>query len=259
MDSNRRHELETNDLKDFFDNFKDFWEKHGNKLLIVLIVALLAYAGPRYYDNWQKGKANDAAEAINSATTPEALLAVADEHPMVRDEATRRAADLFFATARDAKIQDDADTAEKALKDAASAYTAIAQRGESPVYQITGYKGLAKVAQEQGDVEQATAHYEKVIELAGDTYTLFAARAEQAIENLPAVTNPVAFSPPRPATIDPTPPGSGSGGGDAGSAGDGFGPVLPGLDLPDTNPAAPGVPPAEEGLGQPDEQPVPAE
>lgn len=259
MDSNRRHELETNDLKDFLDNFKDFWEKHGNKVLVVLIVALLAYAGPKYYDNWQKGKANDAAEALNAATTPEALLAVADEHPMVRDEATRRAADLFFATARDAKIEDDADTADKAFKNAVSAYTAIAERGETLIYQIVGYEGLAKVAQEQGDAQQATAHYEKVIELAGDTYTLFAARAEQAIEGLPAVTNPVAFSPPEPATIAPTVPGQGGGDDDAGSPGDGIGPVLPGLDLPDVTSPVPGVPPADEGLGQPGEPPAPAE
>ena len=30
MDSKKRHELETNDLREFLDNFKDFWDRNGN-------------------------------------------------------------------------------------------------------------------------------------------------------------------------------------------------------------------------------------
>lgn len=246
MDSNRRHDLETNDLKEFLDNFKDFWDKHGNKVLIVLIAALLIYAGPRYYKNWQVGKANDAAGALEAATSANALLGVANEHEIVRDEATRRAADLFFREANDAKVGDD-ETAEKAWGSATSAYTTLAESGQTVVYQIIGYEGLAKVAQEQGDADQAKANYEKVIELAGDTYVIFAKRAERALELLPAVSNPVAFSPPPPVSIDPITPGLGPGPTDP------LGPALPGLGLPDIGNPIPGLPPLDPAPTEPSE------
>ena len=251
MDSKRRHDLETNDLKDFFDNFKDFWDKHGNKVLIVLIVALLAYAGPKYYANWQKGKANDASVALENATSADALLAIAEEHTLVSDEARRRAADLLFGEAREAKIAGEMDAAEKAWSRAKSAYTNIAQQGQTVAYQLVGYEGLAKIALEQGEFDESKKHYEKVIELAGETYMMYAARAKKQIELLPALSSPVAFSPPKPVGIDPLTPGGGTG--LPGTSG--FDPVIPGLNLPDITNPVPALPPAVT----PQDPPAPAD
>lgn len=244
MDSERRHELETNDLKEFLDNFKDFWDKHGNKVLIVLCVGALAYAGPRYYSQWKEGKANEAANALTAATTPDQLLAVADEHDMVRDEATRRAADLLLGTLREAKIGVDDQAAEKTLSRAESAYTALAQRGSTVPYQLIGNEGLAKIAVMKGEWEAAESAYKTMIELAGDTYQVHAARAEASIEELPKLRSPIAFSEPRKIEIEEADPST------DGSALPG--PALPGLELPGLDlpepfvPATPGDTPAPE-------------
>lgn len=235
MDSDRRHELETNDLKEFLDNFKDFWDKHGNKVLLVLIVGLLAFAGPRYYKNWQDGKADDANAALSGATSPDALLAVAEEHEIVRDVATLRAGDILFGQARSSAVAGETEDADKALKRAATAYTAVAQRGRTTLFQINGYEGLAKVASAQGDRDKAAEHYEKIIELSGDTYTTHAARAEQSIKNQDLLANPIAFAPPVAEPIEQILPlpGITPAPGDGGS--DGLTPALPGLEIPGIN------------------------
>lgn len=247
MDSNRRHDLETNDLKDFLDNFKDFWNTHGNKVLVVLIVALLAYAGPKYYSNWERSKANDASAALESATEADTLLAVAEEHPLVGDEARRRAADLLLGQARHAKIADDTDATDKALKRAASAYTAIAQQGRTIPYQLVGYEGLAKVAIMQGQWQEAEAHLKTIIKLAGDVYQMQAARAKSGIQQLEVLSKPVSFSPPKPATIDPLAPLQGP---DRPTTG--FDPVLPSLNLPGLNSVSPPTPPNDDQPDKPE-------
>ena len=77
----------------------------------------------------------------------------------------RRAADLYFGQARDVKIVDDTEATDKALKSAQSAYGAIAQDGQTVIYQIIGYEGLAKVAQEMGEFEQAIFVSMKAVEV----------------------------------------------------------------------------------------------
>jgi len=274
MDSDRRHDLETNDLKEFLDNFKDFWDKHGNKVLIVLIVALLAYAGPRYYTNWKEGKANEAANALAGATSAEALLNVADEHELVRDEAHRKAADLLLGDARAAQIVGETEDADKALGRAESAYTALAERGQTTPYQLVGLDGLAKVAVMQGDWDKAKQQYEKIIDLAGETYTYHAARAQAKIDALPRLERIVAFAPPEPVSVEPESPLDGGLGqpgqpGQPGGDGGPVNPALPDLDLPgfedagqtdddtagETDPVDPVQPvePLDELLGEPDD------
>lgn len=230
MDSERRHELETNDLKEFLDNFKDFWDKHGNKVLIVLFLGLGSYTGYNLYTNWQVKKANEASEALASATTAEQLLAVADEHSGARDEATRRAADLLLVEARAAQIADDAQALKKAADDADKAYKTLAETGTTVPYQLLGYEGLAKVAQAQGQWDQAKTYYETVVELSGETYLYHAARALKGIDQLPLLRNPIAFAEPAPA---PKP--------SEGTDPNGFGPLLPGLDLPGLDSTSPGT------------------
>ena len=249
MDSERRHELETNDLKEFLDNFKDFWEKHGNKVLIVLIAALLVYAGPKYYGNWEKKKENEAAEALTAATSVETLLAVADEHERVRDEATRKAADLLMSDARVALIAGESDEASKKLDRASAAYTALAERGQTTPYQLVGHEGLAKVAIMKEQWDEAKSHYETLAEVAGETYTYHAAKAKAKIEALPKLKDTVAFSPPAPVSIEPGLLPGGTGGiglpGESGTGTGGFSPVLPDLNLPDLSKPVDPVEPIE--------------
>ncbi len=196
MDSERRHELETNDLREFLDNFKDFWDKHGNQLLIALIVVMGAWVGYTQYTKYQADQAEAAYTDLNDADSADAFRTVAGDHAKVHDEAMRRGADTALGDARLALIEGDDGGAEISLKSARAAYTALAERGRTTEYQLAGLEGLAKVAlmfKEWGD---ATAQYEAIIELAGDTFVNQADRAQRALERIDLLKDPVAFSPP---------------------------------------------------------------
>lgn len=203
MDSERRHELETNDLREFFDNFKDFWDKHGNRLLITLIIVLGGWLGYNKYNQWQADKAEAAYAELNSADSADAFRTVAGDHSKVHDEAMRRGADTALGDAREALIAGNEEDAESTLKQAGAAYTALADRGATTEYQLVGQEGLAKVALMRQEWDKAASHYEKVIELAGETFVNQGDRAQRALDRLDLLKNPVAFSPPE--AVEPTP------------------------------------------------------
>jgi len=198
MDSDRRHELETNDLREFLDNFKDFWDKHGNRVLITLILVLGSYTGYRYYSQWKTSKSDEANSKLAAATSAPSLLGVAADFPLVHDEATRRAADILLAEARTATVDDKAEDASAALDKASAAYKTLAETGKTTEYQLIGHDGLANVLIMQSQWDQAAAQYQKVIDLAGETYLGNATRAKAGLEKLESLKNPIAFAPPEP-------------------------------------------------------------
>lgn len=202
MDSERRHELETNDLREFLNNFKDFWEKNGNFLLITLIVVLGGWLGYDRYNKWQTDKAEAAYTELNGADSADAFRALAGEHSKVHDEAMRRGADTALGDARAALIAGEAEDAKSALGKAGDAYTALADRGATTEYKLVGEEGLAKVALMREEWDNAASHYDKVIELAGETFLTQADRAQRALDRLDLLKDPVAFAP---AEIAPIP------------------------------------------------------
>ena len=196
MDSERKHELQTNDLKEFLDNFKDFWDKHGNKLLLILIIGLGSYAGYNYYNTWKTGKLEDAQIALEETTAPDMLVQnVADEHDRARDEAMRRAGDLYLAQARSATVKDNDKDLKSALDKAGAAYTALSTEAKSTEYQLSGYEGLAYVAIEAKAWDKAKEHFKKMQELAGDSFPAQAARAKAGPQIIDLVKNQTAFAP----------------------------------------------------------------
>jgi predicted negative regulator of RcsB-dependent stress response len=203
MDSERRHELETNDLREFLDNFKDFWDKHGNRLLIALIVVLGSFTLYNWYSNWRADQNNAAYTELNDADSADAFRALAAERSQVHDEAMRRGGDTALGDARSALIEGDQDGAEKALKKADSAYSALVSKGSTTEYKLAGNEGLAKVALMSEDWDKAAKHYEQVIELAGESYLTQADRAQRALDRIDLLKTPIAFSPPL--AIDPAP------------------------------------------------------
>lgn len=196
MDSERRHELETNDLREFLDNFKDFWDKYGNQLLIGLIVVLGSYVGYTRYNQWQTDKAEAAFTELNQADSADAFRALAGERGEVHDEAMRRGGDTALGDARSALIANEQDAADEALTQAQSAYDALVSRGATPEYQLAGHEGLAKVALMREEWDQAKTHYEAIIELAGDSFLTQADRAQRAVDRIDLLKSPIAFAPP---------------------------------------------------------------
>lgn len=196
MDSERRHELETNDLREFMENFKDFWDKYGNQLLLGLIIVLGGWLGYSRYNQWQADKADAAYTSLNDADSPDAFRAIAGEHSRVFDEAMRRGGDTALGQARRDLIANDTEAANAVLKKAAAAYTALVERGGTVEYQLAGQEGLAKVAVMRDEWDKAEAHYQRVIELADDTYVTQADRAQRALNRLGLLKSPVAFAEP---------------------------------------------------------------
>lgn len=196
MDSERRHELETNDLREFLDNFKDFWDKYGNRVLIGMIIMLVGWLGYDRYNKYQAEQAESAYAELNDADSADALRAIAGEHSQVHDEAMRRSGDTALGDARRASIADDTEATQKALQSAKSAYTALAERGATAEYQLAGLEGLAKVALMAEQWDAAQSQYNAIIELAGDTFVNHANRAKRALDRIDLLKDPVAFSPP---------------------------------------------------------------
>ena len=206
MDSERRHELETNDLREFLDNFKDFWDKHGNRILITLIVVLGAWLAYDRYNKWQADKADAAYTKLNEASSADALRALAAERGEVHDEAMRRGGDAALGDSRRALVAGDDEAAQAALKKAGSAYDALAKKGATVEYQLVGQEGLAKVALMREEWDKAAKHYGQVIELAGESFVVQADRAQRSLDRIDLLKNPIAFAPPEivlePAPID---------------------------------------------------------
>lgn len=196
MDSERRHELETNDLREFLDNFKDFWDKHGNRILITLIVVLGAWLAYDRYNKWQDSKAQAAYTELNGASSADALRVLAGERSEVHDEAMRRGGDAALGEARSALVTGDDETAESALVAAGSAYDALVKQGATTEYQLVGQEGLAKVALMREEWDKAAKHYGQVIELAGESFVVQADRAQRAMDRIDQLKNPIAFSEP---------------------------------------------------------------
>lgn len=210
MDSERRHELETNDLREFLDNFKDFWDKHGNRILITLIVVLGAWLAYDRYNKWQVDKADAAYTKLNEATTADAFRALAAERGEVHDEAMRRGGDAALGDARRALIASDNEAAQGALEKAGAAYDALASKGATVEYQLVGQEGLAKVALMREEWDKAAKHYGQVIELAGESFVVQANRAQRALDRIDLLKAPIAFAPPEIAP-EPAPIGEGDG------------------------------------------------
>jgi predicted negative regulator of RcsB-dependent stress response len=206
MDSERRHELESNDLREFLDNFKDVWDKHGNRILITLIVVLGSIVAYTRYNQWQNDKAEAAYTALNDAESADAFRALAAERGQVHDEAMRRGGDTALGDAREALIAGDEAAATEALTKAEAAYKAIADQGVTTEYQLAGHEGLAKVAVMRKAWDDAQTHYATIIELAGEAFAIQADRAKRATDRIDLLKNPIAFAPPE-AAPEPTPGG----------------------------------------------------
>ncbi|XAM00251.1 tetratricopeptide repeat protein [Phycisphaeraceae bacterium D3-23] len=207
MDSKKRHELETNDLREFLDNFKDFWDKNGNTILIALIIVVGGLAAMRWYKNKQVATVNDAAHALETATNGEFLLSVAADHPSVRHIALLRAGDSFLEEARLARVAGEDDDAEEHLENAANAYASVVGEEKSPAeFRISAYLGSATVAEELGDWDKAKAAYTQASELAGDRFIRLATLAKAGLDRLDSLGVAVPFGPEEVAAPQ-TPPG----------------------------------------------------
>lgn len=204
MDSKHRHELEQNDLLDFLTHFGAWWEKYGMMLMVAVLVVLAAIFAKRFMDN-RAASAHEAAWSdLASATSPSAYQAVAKDYkdPSIAALASLRGADLLLQQASrpeptpgsPAATQPAAPSRQQKLEEAARMYQEVVQVADAPaVYRLNAMLGLAAIAEDRGQWNQAQSHYEKIVSQA-DAYTTIRAQARARLAMLPRLQENVIFA-----------------------------------------------------------------
>jgi hypothetical protein len=222
MDADHRHELKENDLAEFITHFGEWWQKHGTKLTLIVLVIVAAYAGKRLIDARSSTAMEQAWGDLATSTSPESYQFVAQSHdiPAVRALANLRGADLLLAqvavppddepNAQAATADappNDADP-EKALLDAAAMYQRVIDDPSIDLaFKLNAHLGLAAVAESFQQWDQAQQHYNTVLNLAGPAYTAIANRTQTRLGMLDRLDKPVVFAPdPEPAAEPASPP-----------------------------------------------------
>jgi hypothetical protein len=199
MESQQRDESQQNDFQETMAGFRDWWSRHGNTVLIVVTVVILAVAGYRFYTQRQTQQHNAAWRDLATATSPDTLMQVAESHslPAVQSLARLRAGDLLLQQAVSPDSSGDRSTSE-ALNEAANLYqTVIDNDAADPAMRVNALLGKAAVAETQDNWDQAREVYGQAIEL-GQQHQLsaLAQQAEGRRAQLEEVSRPVTFAAP---------------------------------------------------------------
>lgn len=181
MKSERRHDLQTNSLAKGIEGLPDYWREYGNKVLLVVIVALIAYLAVRY---WKDKKENEARQLTASLETVRVQLGNLDQLQMqyfggqpatiadARNRITNEANDAIsnlLSTARDPKIVARAYVAQGDLDWKLANMPELPGAATRPELKVGNRDGLLNAAREA---------YAKVLDppYSGNVLDVFAAR-----------------------------------------------------------------------------------
>ena len=252
MDSQHRHELQTNDLEEFITHFKEWWTKHGTNTLmgILIIVAVIFFM--RWYSGREDRILNQAYGELAAAADPFAKTEVAGKYESIDGFASiarLQAADMLLRQAigvMPTPNSDDAPAGEERtnmLNQAATLYERVTNSGATKLQVLNARFGLASVKESLGEFDAARDQYQKVQEEAGNDWPTLVAKAKRLEGDLAEIRRPVSFPEPpaAPAISAPNPATEGS--------------INLSPDLTNIIPAAPAVPAAPEIPG---EKPAPS-
>ncbi len=206
MDSEHRHELKENDLAEFLTNFGQWWSNYGMMLSVVVLAAVAIIVGKTVMDANAAAKKEQAWADLAGSTSPESYSLVAQLHtdPAVRALGNLRAADLVTTgptlPQTDNTQTDQPDAAiEFTEKQAADMYKqVIDDEAAHTVYKLNARLGLAAIAENSSDWDQAKNQYQQTIDQAGTAYAALATHARKRLELLDKLTLPVVFAPEAP-------------------------------------------------------------
>jgi hypothetical protein len=167
MKSERRHELQHNELADWIFTTGQNIKPYQNAILAA-VVALIVAVGA--YSWWSRSSATKAAEAWAEVTNglqsdnPDMLASVAETNPNsnVGFVASVALADVYLAKGCDARMVDKA-ASQKALSSAIKAYTAILEQCKTPSLRERATFGVARAFETQCDLEAALKRYEEIV------------------------------------------------------------------------------------------------
>jgi len=210
MQSEERHELKQNDLQEFLANFGEFWKQWGNSILIVITIAVIAFAGYRIYTTrMQTRDENTWADlALTSSPASFAELGKQLPYPAARAVANLNGADLYLQEATDpAPAEAGAMPAEEKLSRAEQLYRAVLDEEVHEALHLNALLGLAEVTVARQQFDEATQQFEQITARAGEAYPVHAGIAEQRLADMERLRNPVPLAEDPEPTPQPSPDG----------------------------------------------------
>jgi hypothetical protein len=203
-----------------------FWLKEkGPNWLLAILLGLCAVLGWNWFDQRQKAARDAAWSELAEATSPQALLDIADRHQAVdaiSALAMLEAADRFMEAVRsgkrfdrDAGAPDVAVTPElraQYLDEADRLYAAVAERLDArpapeTLVVASAWFGRAAVAESKGDAKTAESHLKSAQNAAKTFYPAVASAADERIATLSSLSNrpPLPSRPKAVVPVAPTP------------------------------------------------------
>jgi hypothetical protein len=229
MKSERRHELQQNDLAIYLDKINRSIEPYSKLIAVVVGVVIVGGIAYAFYRSEQTAKRSESTlQLIQAVGTQDAevFLTVSDNYPnTAAGDWARLYQGQSYLSQGIQSLFNDRENAEELLSDAQQALRAAISGKKDKLLLSRGQFGIARAAEALGEIDQAIEEYKKVIEINESE-----AMNEKAQERIDALSDPEAKTfvswfadqdfTPRDPSAPPTLPGTGSL------------PGIPDLDLP---------------------------
>ncbi|MEM8671277.1 MAG: tetratricopeptide repeat protein [Planctomycetota bacterium] len=167
MKSDRRHELQQNDLAIYLNKINKSIEPYSKVIAIAVGVLIVGAISFGLYRSQQTANRSDATLQLiqaNGVKLPEEYLAVSEDYP---DTAAGSWARLYQANEYLASgiqaLYTNREDAESLLSDATSTFNRALEGSKDRLLVSRAHFGIARAAESLGNVEDAIAAYEEVI------------------------------------------------------------------------------------------------
>jgi hypothetical protein len=191
MKSERRHELQHNDLAEWLVG-AGAWLKQYQRLILMAVTLVVVVVGGSIW--WFRTTASQTAEAWRlfreclEAGRADDLARVAEAHP------NTKVADLCYVVAGDyrlaagcGKLPDNKAIAQGDLTAAIEWYTSDVERSLMPSVLARATYGLGRAQESKGELDKAAEHYHEILDKVKSgawTDGAFAAAARQRLEEI---------------------------------------------------------------------------
>jgi predicted negative regulator of RcsB-dependent stress response len=169
MKSERRHELQENDLAAYLGRLNKTIEPYSRAIIVGVVALFVAVIAFGLYRSRMTESRSEATIRLIQATgggDPEGLAQVAEDYPNTTAATWARLyeGNRYMAQGLSSLYQDRAE-AERLLDQAGTAYRqALAGKADERVLRSRAHFGLARIAEARGNADEAIAEYEAVIE-----------------------------------------------------------------------------------------------
>jgi hypothetical protein len=167
MNSERRHELQQNDLAIYLAKINKAIEPYSRLVLVVVAVLIVGAIGMSFYKSQQVAERSDATLQLIQASAgedAEVLVQVSEQYPNTAAAAWARLyqGKQYLAEGTQALFTDRAN-AEQLLGDAEAAFRSAIAESNDPLLRSRAHFGIARAAESLGKTEEAIAAYKEVI------------------------------------------------------------------------------------------------